>query len=175
MTWIVANTAVALVLSVLALAVGRWLKPAPAIMHGLWLLVLLKLVTPPLFEVPVDLSWLAGAGASAGANAPEPVVVPIELTQLETMTMPPVERSPAATPVAVSPSPSPVPFAWLWWIWARKIESGYSRGTAPETLDCAPSSKSFLRSTTAVLVASWNRRRCPTPQSRIATRTWRTV
>ena len=30
--------------------VGRFVK-RPAVMHALWLLVLIKLVTPPLFEV----------------------------------------------------------------------------------------------------------------------------
>ncbi len=53
------NAAVAVALALLALAVGRagrW----PAVRHAAWLLVLLKLVTPPLFPVPLPVlpaSW----------------------------------------------------------------------------------------------------------------------
>lgn len=59
MSWLVANSLVAAAMAVLVLAVGRC-RTAPAVMHGLWLFVLLKLVTPPLFAVPVDLSWWNG-------------------------------------------------------------------------------------------------------------------
>jgi hypothetical protein len=52
-----ANAVMAAVLAVLAAAVGRvWRKPA--LRHALWLLVLLKLVTPPLLPVPI-LPWKA--------------------------------------------------------------------------------------------------------------------
>jgi beta-lactamase regulating signal transducer with metallopeptidase domain len=40
------------VLAVVAVVVGRFCR-RPAVMHGLWLLVLLKLITPPLIDVPV--------------------------------------------------------------------------------------------------------------------------
>lgn len=47
-----ANAACAAVLALFALAVGRvWRRPA--LLHGLWLLVLLKLITPPLLPLPV--------------------------------------------------------------------------------------------------------------------------
>jgi beta-lactamase regulating signal transducer with metallopeptidase domain len=46
------NAAAAAVLALLAAAVGR-LYRRPAVTHALWLLVLLKLVTPPLCPVPV--------------------------------------------------------------------------------------------------------------------------
>ncbi|HEX5272525.1 MAG TPA: hypothetical protein VFW33_18635, partial [Gemmataceae bacterium] len=50
-----ANAVMAAALALLAVAVGRvWRKPA--LRHGLWLLVLLKLVTPPLLPIPV-LPW----------------------------------------------------------------------------------------------------------------------
>ncbi|MCA8948662.1 MAG: M56 family metallopeptidase [Planctomycetes bacterium] len=73
MTWLLANSAVALALSVVVALVGRLLRPAPAVMHGLWLLVLLKLVTPPLFELPIAF----GGGAPVSE-----VVVPVELGEL---------------------------------------------------------------------------------------------
>ena len=49
------NAAWATVLA-LAAAVGtRWLKRYPALVHALWLMVLLKLATPSLVQFP--LSW----------------------------------------------------------------------------------------------------------------------
>jgi beta-lactamase regulating signal transducer with metallopeptidase domain len=53
------NAAVAAVLALLALGVGRVCRSA-ALRHVLWLLVLLKLVTPPVFSVPLAVlpaSW----------------------------------------------------------------------------------------------------------------------
>src|SRR5215510_5872185 len=50
-----ANLAVASILAVLAIVVGRFCR-RPALVHSLWLLVLLKLVTPPLVQLPVP--WL---------------------------------------------------------------------------------------------------------------------
>jgi beta-lactamase regulating signal transducer with metallopeptidase domain len=48
-----ANAAVAAVLAVGVAGLSRLLAPRPAWLHCLWLLVLLKLVTPPLFEIPI--------------------------------------------------------------------------------------------------------------------------
>ena len=49
-----ANAAAAVVLAIPAYAVGRWGK-RPAIAHFLWVLVLAKLLTPPLWKLPVKL------------------------------------------------------------------------------------------------------------------------
>ena len=62
------NAAVAAVLALLALAVGRVCR-SPAVRHFLWVLVLLKLVTPPLVRVP-----LAVLPASLAAPSVEPTV-----------------------------------------------------------------------------------------------------
>src|SRR5687767_12728453 len=56
-----ANLAVAAVLAVVAGMVGLWGR-RPAITHALWLLVLLKLITPPLFSL--ELPWPAPTLAS---------------------------------------------------------------------------------------------------------------
>jgi beta-lactamase regulating signal transducer with metallopeptidase domain len=48
-----ANAAAATLLALFVTGAGRILLRRPAVLHCLWLLVLLKLVTPPLFEVPV--------------------------------------------------------------------------------------------------------------------------
>src|SRR5262249_471563 len=65
------NTVVALFLAVPAVLAGRvWKRPALA--HGLWLLLLLKLPTPPLIALPVP--WSAPPPPTPeAALAPEPV------------------------------------------------------------------------------------------------------
>jgi beta-lactamase regulating signal transducer with metallopeptidase domain len=70
-SWLLCNSVVALLLCVGVLALGKFAKPAPVVMHVLWLFVLLKLVTPPLFEVPL---W--EASSSAESHALEPTVSP---------------------------------------------------------------------------------------------------
>ncbi|HZN37638.1 MAG TPA: M56 family metallopeptidase [Planctomycetota bacterium] len=97
MSWLVANTLVAGVLALLVMGVGRWLRPAPAAMHVLWLFVLLKLVLPPLFEVPIDVSWLRAE------TAVEPVVVPWEASAgLVDEAQP---QTPALPAAALAPDP----------------------------------------------------------------------
>ncbi len=54
-----ANAVAATALAVLAFVVDRSLR-RPAVSHAFWLLVLLKLLTPPLVQVP--LPWPGGAG-----------------------------------------------------------------------------------------------------------------
>src|SRR5438105_1225267 len=51
--WIVSNVLLAFVLAVAAWILQRWLR-RPAIAHILWVLVLVKLVTPPLVSVPLN-------------------------------------------------------------------------------------------------------------------------
>jgi bla regulator protein BlaR1 len=46
------NAAVASVLAVAVALIGRRVRQ-PALMHALWIIVLVKLVTPPVFEIPV--------------------------------------------------------------------------------------------------------------------------
>ncbi len=48
----VANAVLAAPLALLAFGAGRFLRK-PALTHALWVLVLLKLVTPPVFDVPM--------------------------------------------------------------------------------------------------------------------------
>jgi probable HAF family extracellular repeat protein len=65
------NTLVALGLGALAAAAG-WLRLRPALVHGLWVLVLVKLVTPPLAVVPAAAgrAWSWSWPASAPARGP---------------------------------------------------------------------------------------------------------
>jgi len=104
--WLLANSTVALTLALLVAATGRWLRPAPAVMHVLWLFVLLKLVTPPLFEVPV---WIVPAPVGPHAVAVDltaPLAPPTSAVVAQAL--PP---SPAIG--ATTPSLGEVLF-WLW-------------------------------------------------------------
>jgi beta-lactamase regulating signal transducer with metallopeptidase domain len=65
------NAAVAAVLALLTLAAGRVCRSA-AVRHLLWLLVLLKLVTPPL--LPVPLAVLPASWQAPPAQQPPPLV-----------------------------------------------------------------------------------------------------
>lgn len=53
LSWIVSNVLLASLLALAAWLVQRWLR-RPAIAHVLWILVLVKLVTPPLVTVPLS-------------------------------------------------------------------------------------------------------------------------
>lgn len=63
------NVLVASVIAMLAAAAGRWLR-RPALTHGLWLLVFLKLLTPPLFAIPVG--WRTPPPQIVQVNEPAP-------------------------------------------------------------------------------------------------------
>src|SRR5688572_10199920 len=51
---ILSNTLFAAILALAALAISRTFR-RPALAHALWLLVLLKLITPPLFNIPLPI------------------------------------------------------------------------------------------------------------------------
>jgi beta-lactamase regulating signal transducer with metallopeptidase domain len=62
------NAVSATIIALLVACLGRLLARRPAILHSLWLLVLVKLVTPPLYEVAVPWTELVGW---PGASAPD--------------------------------------------------------------------------------------------------------
>src|SRR5438105_7432978 len=72
---VVSNAVTVIQLAILAALISRMCRQ-PALAHALWLLVLLKLITPPL--VPVSVSWLnlgsiplrAGKPATAAVTTP---------------------------------------------------------------------------------------------------------
>lgn len=74
--WVLPNAAIATALALPAFLVqSRWKRPALA--HALWVLVLLKLVTPPLWQVPM--AWAvvsAGDLAPASPGGDVPVALP---------------------------------------------------------------------------------------------------
>jgi beta-lactamase regulating signal transducer with metallopeptidase domain len=72
---VLSNAVVAAVLAVVITILGR-ISRRPALVHSLWLLVLLKLLTPPIW--PISLSWLARSEADQVVSGP--VALQRELT-----------------------------------------------------------------------------------------------
>ena len=66
--FLLGNSAAAFLLAVCAWIAGRYCRK-PAVVSGLWVLVLLKLVTPPVFTFPVDIGPVEiGVASSAGVT-----------------------------------------------------------------------------------------------------------
>jgi beta-lactamase regulating signal transducer with metallopeptidase domain len=90
------NVAMAGTMAVPAALVGWWGR-RPALTHALWLLVLLKLVTPPLVNVPV---WMR--------DLPEPVLL-AEQPPAAPDLQPPAHLPPAEPPALPGPIPDVAP------------------------------------------------------------------
>src|SRR4051812_43592027 len=86
-----ANALLAALLAALALAAGRFSR-RPALAHSLWVLVLLKLVTPPVVPLPVP-GWRGSESAAAHAPTPthEAIVYPIAQADVHAPPAPPAE------------------------------------------------------------------------------------
>jgi beta-lactamase regulating signal transducer with metallopeptidase domain len=65
MLWVLENTLIAAILALVVALVSRMARPAPVIRHGLWLVVLIKLIVPPMISIglPIPASWRHGAGS----------------------------------------------------------------------------------------------------------------
>src|SRR4051794_1633536 len=75
----IANAATVLLLALFVTVLG-WCVRRPALLHSLWLLVLLKLVTPPFLEVPLP-TWMTPAHPLESVlmlPTPEAAGVPME-------------------------------------------------------------------------------------------------
>ncbi|MEO6435982.1 MAG: M56 family metallopeptidase, partial [Tepidisphaeraceae bacterium] len=93
--WVVVyNTPVAAALALLAWIASRLRRPALA--HVLWLLVIVKLLTPPIWRVPVHIQGSAGALVSA-------FVAPARET--------PAKQPSVGLPRAIAAFPPPAPLA----------------------------------------------------------------
>jgi bla regulator protein BlaR1 len=101
------NAVAAVALGAAVAALAPALARRPAVMHALWLLVLLKLVTPPLFEIPVGVPGLEEA-----AVVVEPTVPPEEV-DLQDMEWAWVDL-PEATTIVPTPDASAVDEARPW-------------------------------------------------------------
>src|SRR5689334_13707757 len=131
----VSNAAAVAVLSVLLIPLARWLR-RPALTHAVCVLLLFKLVTPPVFTLP--LHWLPSAGGAGDETRivtvaahqepvparPEPAAVSDEVDQPDLSDevpiddwealapLPPAPVEPAPAPVPIRPTPRPAPFPW---------------------------------------------------------------
>ncbi len=76
MSWLLTNTIVAAVLTLLVLGAARIWKLRPALMHALWLIVIVKLACPPLFEIGLPIAAPAVFAAEPAAPPP-PVASPL--------------------------------------------------------------------------------------------------
>src|SRR5437879_4160554 len=82
--WLVQNTVVAAILAGLVALVSGVARPRPAVCHALWLVVLMKLMAPPLIDWPWTawdvgqpvLQWLATDRLPIAQNdlSDEPIV-----------------------------------------------------------------------------------------------------
>ena len=70
----VSNAVAATALALVAAGAGRGCR-RPALGHALWLLVLLKLVTPPRVRVPIP--WPASAQATTDVAEKQPPLLPV--------------------------------------------------------------------------------------------------
>ncbi len=117
------NAVAAGALALLAAAVGYFCR-RPALRHALWLLVLLKLVTPPLIDIPVWRAVPSAEAAAPPADSPEVVMdlrpappddaepaAPQEEPAI-VMAPPAAADEPAAAPQEAPTEPAAPPIAW---------------------------------------------------------------
>src|SRR5436305_9670392 len=112
--WLAQNAVVAAMLAGVEALICRFGRLRPAVRHALWLVVLLKLVTPPLVSWP----W---PGLPSAPLATAPAAPPVEGSILVAA---PQTPPPAAEEVGLLPAPdvapllvdlpSPVPGAATW-------------------------------------------------------------
>lgn len=113
MAWaLVQHGLTTLLLAIVVMLICRWRRVSPALHHAAWVLVLVKLATPPVLAWP----WTLQDVWPAAAPTNEPVVVSSDLfdfTKLHAITGPVgklsenVQRQPA-TPVASPKEPGPI-------------------------------------------------------------------
>jgi hypothetical protein len=52
LVWFAETSLIAVVLAAVAMVAGRWTRLGPGARHALWLVVMIKLVTPPVVSWP---------------------------------------------------------------------------------------------------------------------------
>jgi WD40 repeat protein/beta-lactamase regulating signal transducer with metallopeptidase domain len=114
---VASNLIVAALLAVVAIVVGRWAN-RPSLAHVLWLLVLVKLVTPPLFNVPVRVLPPEEVEPVAVETIPEPPKVEAKAGPIPEIIIQPQELKPdyvakvETQTAAAVPPPVVRPFPW---------------------------------------------------------------
>jgi beta-lactamase regulating signal transducer with metallopeptidase domain len=124
--WLIVHTVVTAALAGIVLAASRWFRLGPAARHLLWLVVVVKFLTPPVVYWPWALPMFAPAPAVALPTTTAPAAPPIGDVRTVIIDMPPdfgpepeVEKF---TP-PVEERPAAPPFSWDWlpvtagWTW----------------------------------------------------------
>ena len=111
-----ANAAVVVFLAIPAYCVSRWAK-RPALAHVLWLFILIKLVTPPLWQVPLALpvSQPASLNKPADHETPQVVIAPVTegattqpAIEMPTLVAQPANDVPVLESAVAIPAPGPI-------------------------------------------------------------------
>ena len=145
------NAVSATFLALVVACLGRALARRPAILHCLWLLVLLKLVTPPLYNVPIP--WPESLSARQGTVAaadpaqieacyqllqfdPEDLAVQLRRTELDTgaVTVNLEEATPEPDPAEPARATFAGAFQWLALHWVPIVGSLWLAGTLATAL-----------------------------------------
>ena len=99
--WAIANALTVTVLAPFVFLLGR-LSRQPAVRHALWILLLVKLITPPL--VPVYMQWPAASSAATASSTAPSVDDSLESPETSIVAV----SVPSASPILQSPAP-PLP------------------------------------------------------------------
>src|SRR6266536_1877990 len=105
------NAVAAMALAVVAALTGRLCR-RPALTHGLWLLVLLKLVTPPLLTIRipwVDVASSSAPDVSAARSTDSSLPAPVPQAELEVTVVGPAEAARDLDESAPEVAPLPPP------------------------------------------------------------------
>lgn len=119
------NTVLAGGLALMVLALSRPLRNRPAVLHVLWLVVLLKLVTPPLVSWPTDMMTVAAPidvaieePVEQAYAAPAPEKVPSAIMATPTAAAPALNEAVKPTSVSAKPAPVSIPAPTASWQYA---------------------------------------------------------
>ncbi len=120
----VSNAAWAAGLALFAAAGSRFCRRRPALVHTLWLLVLLKLVTPPVLNVAPPWAKVPIMDVRSGERTIGTVVPAVEITSSGSSNA----GSPAELPVAPTPLPAASTSTPGTWPWRILIALGWLAG-----------------------------------------------
>jgi beta-lactamase regulating signal transducer with metallopeptidase domain len=113
----ISNTLLAAILALVALGISKTFR-RPALAHALWLLVLLKLITPPLWNIPLKL--IPADSPQPPTNRTAPLLPAAEYLDIETLpaavaapiddwrSVPLVEQTPQPQPAPAPTAPHPL-------------------------------------------------------------------
>ena len=100
-------------LALVAVAGSCLFRRRPALVHTLWLLVLLKLVTPPVLNVAPPWGKVPIMDARAGEETIDAVVPAVEIASSGSSSAgPPAERLLAPSPLPAASTPGPGSWSW---------------------------------------------------------------